>query len=128
MSSVKPSAMSSATVSAFRSKLAVKKVYTAYLTQTSTNAPVPTVLEDEITSMVWARSGAGTYTLTKTGAFVENKTVPVSDIYTDAVGNVYKAVRTSADVITLTTYAAADTETAADGVLSNQYFHVEVYL
>jgi hypothetical protein len=104
-----------------------KTVYTVFLTQTGTNAPVATIVEDTITGLVWARSAAGVYTLTKAGAFTLNKTVPVDDVYMDVDDNMYTAVRTSADVITLTTYASTNLTTPTDAVLSNQYFHIEIY-
>ncbi len=97
-----------------------------FLTQTSTNAPSFTSIKDTLLG-TWARTGVGTYTLTKTGAFTTNKTVPVDDVYTDQSGNLYKINRTSVDVITLLTYAAADTTTLADAVLSNRYINIEVY-
>ena len=98
-----------------------------FLTQTGTNAPVFTTIKDTIAG-VWAYSTIGTYTLTKTGAFTANKTVPLDDIYTDQTGNLYKINRTSEDVITLLTYAAADTTTLANGVLSNRFINIEVYI
>lgn len=104
-----------------------RKKYAALLTQSGTNAPVATILEDTITGLVWARSSAGTYTLTKTGAFVANKTVPPKDIYSDQSWNIMTITRTSADVMTLNTYAAADTSVLADNVLSSQYFTIEIY-
>jgi len=104
-----------------------KKQYTAYWTQTGTNAPVAVEQEDDI-EPVLARSSAGVYTATKAGAFVEGKTVPISESYIDAeTGNKMKMVRTSADVMTITTYLAADLETPADGVLTNQYIHFEIF-
>ena len=103
------------------------KEYTALLTQTDENAPVATVLKDSIKGLVWARTATGTYTLTKEGAFVDDKTIPIEDNYVDADYNVYKLERTSADVMTLTTYLAVDTETPADGVLNNRYIHIEIY-
>lgn len=104
-----------------------KKQYTAYWTQTGTNAPVAVEQEDDI-EPVLARSSAGVYTATKAGAFVEGKTVPISESYVDAeTGNKMKMVRTSADVMTITTYLAADLETPADGVLTNQYIHFEIF-
>lgn len=104
-----------------------KAVYTAFLSQSSTSAPTATVLLNTIGTITWARTGTGTYTMTCTGAFTNNKTVPISDVYFDAAGNKMTLERTSANVMTLKTYAAADTETLADGVLSNQFFNVEVY-
>jgi hypothetical protein len=106
-----------------------KKVYTAFITQTGTNAPTEvTVLKDTIGTPVWAYSAVGTYTLTKEGAFVTNKTVPnKAEVYTDVDGNLMSLERTSADVMTLKTYAAADTETLANGVITGQFINIEVY-
>ena len=50
------------------------KVYRALLSQTGTNAPVATVLENTLGNIVWTRDSAGTYFGTLTGAFLENKT------------------------------------------------------
>lgn len=101
--------------------------YTAFITQAGTAAPSATVLKDDLGAPVWARTGVGTYTLTKSAAFVSNKTVPLDDIYTDQAGNLYKLNRTSADVMTLLTYAAADITVLADDVLSNRFINIEVY-
>jgi len=97
-----------------------------FLTQTGTNAPVLTAIKDTLLG-TWARTAVGTYTLTKTGAFTANKTIPVDDIYLDQSGNLFKINRTSADVITLLTYAAADTTVLADAVLSNRFINIEVF-
>jgi hypothetical protein len=53
---------------------AIPKVYTALLTQTGTNAPVATVLENTIGNIVWSYDSAGTYFGTLSGAFTANKT------------------------------------------------------
>jgi len=51
------------------------KVYTALLTQTSTNAPVATVLENTLGgTLVWSYSSAGDYYGTLSGVFLETKT------------------------------------------------------
>jgi hypothetical protein len=97
-----------------------------FLTQTGTDAPVFTTIKDTLLG-TWARTAVGTYTLTKTGAFTVDKTVPVDDVYLDQSGNLFKINRTSADAITLFTYAAADTTVLADAVLSNRFINIEVY-
>jgi len=97
-----------------------------FLTQTGTDAPVFTAIVDTLAG-TWARSSAGTYTLTKTGAFASGKTVPVDDVYVDQDDNLYKINRTSADVMTLLTYASSDTSTLADDVLSNRFVNIEIY-
>lgn len=54
------------------------KVYTALLTQSGTDAPVATVLENTLGgTVVWTYAGVGDYVATLTGAFVSNKTYPI---------------------------------------------------
>ena len=106
-----------------------RKAYTVFLSQTGTNAPTATVLKDDLAVPVWAYSAVGTYTLTKTGAFTVNKTVPTKlESYIDNDGNKYTLERTSADIMTLKTYAAVDNTVLANGVLLNQYINIEVYI
>jgi hypothetical protein len=50
------------------------KKYIALLTQSSTNDPVATVLENSIGDVVWTRDTAGTYLATLSGAFPLEKT------------------------------------------------------
>lgn len=51
------------------------KVYTALLSQSGTNAPVATVLENTLGgTVVWSYSGTGSYQATLTGAFTSQKT------------------------------------------------------
>lgn len=115
------------TTAATRAIILGYKNYTILLTQSSTSAPVPTILDDMITGLVWARTGAGIYTLTKTAAFTALKTIPIADLFTDENNNVIKIVRTSADVMTITTYASTDTATPADGILTNRFLSIKVY-
>ena len=52
------------------------KVYTALLTQTGTNAPTATVLENTLGgTVVWTRTGVGIYNATLSGAFTTSKTI-----------------------------------------------------
>jgi hypothetical protein len=53
------------------------KVYTALLTQSGTNAPVATVLENTLGNIVWIRDGEGVYQGELAGAFSENKTFTI---------------------------------------------------
>lgn len=51
------------------------KVYTALLTQTGTDAPVPTILQNTLgADITWSYAGQGTYNGTLSGVFVEDKT------------------------------------------------------
>lgn len=79
------------------------KVYRALLTQTGTNAPVATVLENNLGgTVVWARTTIGTYTATLTGAFTVNKTWFVIQSPAIENGGITASFnRTSADVLTL---------------------------
>lgn len=105
------------------------KTYAAFITQSGTNAPTATVLENTLgATPVWARTGVGVYTATTVGYFTVNKTVPNNnpELYVDSVtGNKITAVRTSANVITVTTTNSSDV--ATDGVLTNRYIQIVVY-
>lgn len=57
------------------------KVYKALLTQTGASAPVATVLENTLGgTVVWTRTGVGTYEGTLTGAFTIGKTFSIGYI------------------------------------------------
>jgi hypothetical protein len=60
------------------------KVYTALLTQTGTDAPVATVLENTIGDIVWTYVNPGYYQGVLTNAFPSNKTFVMapSSVYT----------------------------------------------
>jgi hypothetical protein len=64
-------------------------VYTALLTQSGTNAPVATVLENTLGgTVVWSRDVAGIYVATLSGAFPANKTTPISQREQQSADNV----------------------------------------
>lgn len=65
------------------------KVYRAILNQTGTSAPVATVLENTIGSIVWTRSSQGTYLATLNGAFLANKTYYPTFGMSDSFNRVY---------------------------------------
>ena len=123
----KPSEWSDATASDVRNRIANKKVYTAFLSQSSTSVPTAMILEDTITGLTWNRTSAGIYTLTKANAFLVNKTIPVYDSYVDEDENIYTVERTDESTMTLKTYASTDPETPVDDILTNRYFNIEVY-
>lgn len=54
------------------------KVYTAFLNQKGTSAPIATVLKNTIGAIVWTRSNTGYYLATLFGAFPTNKTMILS--------------------------------------------------
>jgi hypothetical protein len=102
--------------------------YHVFISQASTAAPtVIDTLEDNIPSPVWTRSAAGTFLLTKVGAFKQGKTTPFKAVGYDESGNKMVAQWINEDVIQLTTYAVDDLGTPADDILSTTEFNVEVY-
>ena len=103
------------------------KVYRALVTQTSTTAPTATVLENSLGgTLVWARSSTGTYTATLAGAFTSDKTFIMQPGETGTIAAIKNvlAVRTSADVVTVTTGAGGTLE---DAVLSSYPIEILVY-
>lgn len=106
------------------------KYYTAFISQTGVTAPiVSSLLQDDISNPIWSYSAVGTFLLTKIGAFTLNKTVPkgIVEAY-DVAGNRFTLERTSADVMTLKTYAAVNTTVLANGVITDQYINIQIYL
>lgn len=101
---------------------APKKRYKAILTQASTSAPTAENAESTIGTPTLGYTSAGVYTVTKTGAFTANK----CDIKIGSVaGAIISAVRTSADVITITTQAIdGDGEAVANDLLLDTFFEV----
>ena len=114
------------TSSAASGNVAVK-TYCALVTQSSGTAPTATVLENSLGgTVVWARSSTGTYTATLTGAFTSAKTFIMQPGETGTIAAIKNvlAVRTSADVVTVTTGAGGTLE---DSVLSSFPIEILVY-
>lgn len=92
------------------------KKYTALLTQTGTDAPVATVLENTLGGTpVWTRTALGVYRITLTGTFTENKTLVEGFGNSDGTAGIYKPtfggtmgaytlIRVDANYIQLQTY------------------------
>ena len=91
------------------------KVYRALLSQSGTDAPVATVLENSLGgTVVWTRSGAGYYIATLAGAFPDNKTLISLMNYNESGNNVELGSDTSPNSIYFYQYATLST-TAIDG-------------
>lgn len=103
------------------------KKYTAFLTHTGTSEMIWSKVLVNDFDIELTRTGAGVYTINTDGEFLTDKTIPKERVYLDATGNKYKFTHTSEDVMTITTYAAADLNTPADGVLSEYLVDIEVY-
>ena len=95
--------------------------YTALLTQTGTNAPVATLLQNNTgATFTWARTGSGTYTITaSSNAFTSNKTIVFYNLGEYAASSRYPWVRTSDTVITLSL--------GGDGRITNGAFEIRIY-
>lgn len=81
------------------------KLYVAHITQSGTNAPVATVLENTLGgTIVWTRTSAGTYLGTLVGAFpTESKVVGLVNAQGDDAGTPWPAAlyRNDADSVVL---------------------------
>jgi hypothetical protein len=98
------------------------KVYTALLTQSGTDAPVATVLENTIGNIIWTRVNAGQYECQLIDAFVEDKTgiltTSTADGYTEAYWNNVNTCQ----IITFNTSGVY-----TDGYLYKQLVEIRVY-
>ena len=96
--------------------------YVALVSQTGTNAPIPTVLHNSLkTAVTWTRQSNGNYTITATSSlFTANKTV----LFLNA-GHGYQVVlpiyweRTSNTTITLNSFS--------DGEIEEGFFELRIY-
>jgi len=102
------------------------ELYQVLLTQSSTAAPVATVLRNDLDgTVVWSYSDVGIYVATLTGVFLAEKTAIL--ISPNTVSFI-SAARTDADSITLKTYAAnVDGPAPANGILTGAYLEIKVF-
>lgn len=103
------------------------KMYTALLTQSGTSAPTAIVLgTNTVGSISWARTGAGVYTGTLSGAFTADKTW-LNVHNSDQSGGtiiIAKLVRTDANTVTLSTF---NSSLAAADVFTQISIDIKVY-
>lgn len=101
------------------------KVYTALLTQTGENDPVPTVLENTLGNIVWTRGGVGYYIATLSGSFTTNKTAVLfgNPLYSlppiDIISNLGSINSVEINVIS--------NGDLTDSLLSNAFIEIRVY-
>ena len=107
------------------------KVYRALLTQTGTDAPVATVLENTLGgAVVWTYSDVGVYIGTLTGAFTANKvaaSIPVATTGNDFVTGIAVVRRASDDTVLVKTAGVTDLTAGLDGVLNASPIQILVY-
>ena len=103
------------------------KVYTALLSQTGTNAPTATVLENTLGTVVWTRSNTGQYVGTLTGAFTDQKTI----IFVNRSNPAATAFDTNmaANVININTvgYTTFSNSAYVDGQTNSASIEIRVY-
>lgn len=96
--------------------------YVALLTQTGTDAPVATVLENTLGgTVVWSYSGVGVYFATLSGVFTLNKTFAIVGSY----GGQNGAFPVDADIVAVATANASGV--GENGTLANTAIEIRVY-
>lgn len=105
--------------------------YVAVLNQAGTAAPTATAVHknnllDAGTAVALARTGAGVYTLTLATAFgsAASKVVILLQIESGSTAPLARAVRTSANVVTLSTFNISN---AAADLVGNIFVEIRVY-
>lgn len=100
------------------------KVYTALLTQTGTNAPVATVLENTLGgTVVWSYIGPGLYLGTLVGAFPIEKT----QLFLQNTGGQEANYYINDNNIDYVAIATSEIDTTVDGLLFNTPIEIRVY-
>ena len=100
------------------------KVYTALLTQSGTNAPVATVLENTLGNIDWSRRFRGTYEAALIGAFPENKTT-IQIIANTGQGYTTNSGVVNKNLVEIST--SNELDITADNVLENTPIEIRVY-
>ena len=107
------------------------KVYTALLTQSGTDAPVATVLENTLgDTITWSYVAVGQYIGTSTGTFTVNKTVIFSGSANDtdvATAMYIMALLGNENTVQIGTFNQLAVPTASDGKLTNTLIEIRVY-
>lgn len=119
-----------ATALAGKAAVSTTKVYRALLSQSGTDAPVATVLENSLGGVpVWTRANPGEYLLTLASAFLGTAT-PIRDALFNDSGGTFDAVLGTdggAHEYSLKTFAAADLFSPDDDCLAAYFFSIAVY-
>jgi hypothetical protein len=101
------------------------KVYLAVINQSGTGAPSSSWNYDEFsTTLTWARTAVGSYTLTSSGTEFANLKTYVQITTGNSVLGWIGVVRTSTSVLTFKTYDG--TQTLADSVLSSAQLEIKI--
>jgi len=101
-------------------------VYLALLTQSGTNAPVATILDNTLGDIDWTYEDVGNYRGSLANAFTNNKTTISSGIINANDGTVYNGERTNNSYINIFTSVLGGA--LADGKLDGTLVEIRVYL
>lgn len=119
------------TMQEFKVLLLGYRSYTALLTQTGTDAPVATVLENTLGDIVWTYDAVGNYIGTIDGySFDYTKTVYFTGYNQDNVGNPTPVISVqigSSMYIVTTTIQNDGTGTVSDNILNTNPIEIRVY-
>jgi hypothetical protein len=103
------------------------KVYTALLTQTGTDAPVATVLENTLGEIVWSYGEIGIYLGTLNSAFVVDKTyITTTSTESGEDSSIYPILSTAPTVNFCVIRTSAGIN-SADNYLKNTPIEIRVY-
>jgi len=105
------------------------KVYAGLISQTGTDAPTITVLENNLSGdVVWTREGAGIYYGTLVDAFPDNKTLIITQgktiAPTEEDNNGFTVIRANSNIIHVYSW---DTGQYQDSVLLDHSIKIVVY-
>lgn len=105
------------------------KVYTALLTQTGTDAPVATVLENTIGDIWFTYNDVGVYNINSDGLFTDNKTfVNISPTVQDAGNSISQTVQfVGGSESTINTLVIQTVGAGQDGIPNNTPIEIRVY-
>jgi hypothetical protein len=107
------------------------KVYTAFLTQTGTAAPVATVFENTLGTITWTRNFAGDYFATISGGntFIVNKTLCLPErhiINHGPAGQFWQAYTDRFDATRIRLFTYVD-DIGTDEIIYNLFVEFRVY-
>jgi len=109
----------------------IPKIYRATISQTGTNDPVVTVLENTIGPIVWTRNIAGNYHGTLTGAFPSSKVLTLCGNGSDCILRFYRFTDNIVIISTIGLPALVDGTSIpwaiGDGLLLDTSIEILVY-
>jgi len=106
--------------------IAKPKVYRALLTQTGTNAPVATVLENTLGGVpVWSYTNVGSYRLTLAGAFPTTKTIILPGTDAENDGWYFMANASGGNIVIVRTQDGGNNQ--SNDLMNNSSITILVY-